>query len=361
MNLWSAKRWGARVRKRGEETWVDLKQPYALVGSDPRCDIQIGDSKLPPVVYFVVACGDRIEVWPTCPLAYPIWGRVSKNHVLMVGRSRIQFFFKDERDIDLGQEADLDDDSADVTQDSVLSLALQGGSVSEGQDAANPVEQSLPSATLILDWGRGPRYKSLNRNVSIIGEDHPSLIRLHNADLERCDQGIVCFGESVWLVELHPSRLSPNQPTIRRVCPGDESVLVGGIHLWVEGTNSLDLDKLKKSATSAGDSPATASVGATSPRGDAMNGGLIRRHDHAADVPRPQRRLTVGESQSEDDPECLTVTLTDRVLEAGVRKSLRRRVLKTAAIATLLILAVLLVVAILFMGMLPTIRAIYGY
>lgn len=367
MTLWSAKRWGARIRKKGEETWIDLNRPYALVGSDPRCDVQIGDSKLPGVVYLVVACGDRIEVWPTCPLAFPIWGRVSKNHVLMVGKSRIQFYFKDEgKETEFSHDAVQDDDSADITQDVAGSIQSGQGGRSAGKDGSAEVSaDALPNATLILDWGAGPRHKSLNRNVSILGEDHPSLIRLHHAELERCDHGVVCFGDDVWLIDLHPDRVGAGKSIIRQIHPGDRSVLVGGIHLWVEGSEPLDVTKLVKSRDKTGRGQGLAHSAPR--RGDVPSEGVsaappvspASTHRQPT-VDSASRRVAVVESTSHDEAESITMELTDRLLETNARKSFRRRLLKIAAISGLVTLAVAIVLAVLIWGVLPMVRAIYG-
>ncbi|MCS7466782.1 hypothetical protein NZK35_09020 [Stieleria sp. ICT_E10.1] len=367
MTLWSAKRWGARIRKKGEETWIDLNRPFALVGSDPRCDVQIGDSKLPGVVYLVVACGDRIEVWPTCPLAFPIWGRVSKNHVLMVGKSRIQFYFKDDGDeTEFTHHIADDDDSADITQDVAGSTRPAENRRSAGKDGSAEVSADvLPTATLILDWGSGPRHKSLNRNVSILGEDHPSLIRLHHADLERCDHGVVCFGDDVWLIELHPDRLGKSDSLIRQIRPGDKSVLVGGIHLWVEGSEPLDVKKLVKSRKKVG---RERSVPQPAPsRGEVSTAVVPAAPTTSSEAVRPSsaatiasRRVAVVESTSHDEAESITMELTDRLLETNARKSFRRRLLKISAISGLVTLAVAVVLAILIWGVLPMVRAIYG-
>lgn len=39
----------------------------------------------------------------------------------------------------------------------------------------------------------------------IIGDDHPSTIRLHQQNLQQCDHAVVSVGGSAWLVNLHPS------------------------------------------------------------------------------------------------------------------------------------------------------------
>lgn len=405
-NLWEAQRWGARVRTKGEERWIDLKKPFTLVGSDPRCDVQIGDSKLPSVVYLVVACGDRIEVWPTCPLAFPIWGRVSKNHVLLVGKCRIQFYFKEDQDADFSFAAGLEDDSADISQDNFEHQSPDARADNAGGSAASVSPEAIPTAKLILDWGRGPRHKSLNRNVSIIGEDHPSLIRLHHAELYRCDHGVICFGDDVWLIELHPERLAAGGPLIRKVNPGDPSALVGGIHLWVEGAEPIDLTALTKApiplgqmlvdeertatrslverrVSDAGQASASASSGMTAitlPDERLEESHTMARTDSADKPPAldnfglktvttgvvapesnvaAQRPVSAVRSTSHDQAEDITMELTDRLLETNARKSFRRRGIRLAAIIGLAILALVVVIGILVYGVMPIIRSIY--
>ncbi|MCA9139474.1 MAG: hypothetical protein KDB00_22025 [Planctomycetales bacterium] len=422
-NLWKAQRWGARVRAKGEERWIDLNKPFALVGSDPRCDVQIGDSKLPSVVYLVVACGDRIEVWPTCPLAFPIWGRVNKNHILLVGKCRIQFYFKEDQESDFSFVAELDDDSADISQDN-FEQDTSAASKNAGSHANVAVSsEAMPTAKLILDWGRGPRYKSLNRNVSIIGEDHPSLIRLHHADLYRCDHGVVCFGDDVWLIELHPDRAAANDPLIRQIRPGDPSALVGGIHLWVEGAEPVALESLTRSPEPVGRKPIEGpleevrepleesvanAVQSTMSQDDATATGpenavgpakaivqesysattpvspttaspeVTERVNSVPDVPQRamvtagtgviepesdsdiRRRVSTVERTSHDEAESITMELTDRLLETNARKSFRRRALKISGISALAIIAIGVVIGILAYGVMPIIRSIYG-
>ena len=366
MQLWSSKRWGARIRRKGEDQCIDLERPFALVGSDPRCDVQIGDSKLPSVVYLAVAFGDRIEVWPTCPLAFPIWGRVSKHQILLAGKSRIQFFMKD--DPKLMPEGELEDeDSLDISKDDAFGAGIELPDYQPppvhfgaGKTAIAP-----PTAQLILDWGSGPRPKALSRNVSIIGEDHPSLIRLHRAVLRQCDHGVVCYGDDVWLIDLHPERLAEDESVIRRVMPGDPSVWVGGIQLWVKGAEAIDLENLVRSVASqpAGhmDHP---EITVDAPASSRDVGIAIETEaeidERGANVAcGTDREVVRNGSASNDEVERLTMRLTDRMLETNARKAYRRRLIKITAIYVLAVLAVIVIVTILFMGVMPILRSIY--
>jgi hypothetical protein len=351
MDLWSANRWGARIRNKDESHWIDLNRPFALVGSDPRCAVQIGDSRLPAVVYLVVACGDRIEVWPTCPLAFPIWGRVKKNHVLLVGNSRIRFHFKEDDDQPAAGASFLrpDDEPEPVFGAGILP---RSNPEQDDDSVASAPHFSTPMARLILDWGSGPRHKSLNRNVMIIGEDHPSLIRLHGSELDRCSHGVVCIGHDVWLIDLHPERLAAGEEIIQHLIPGNPSILLGDVHVWVEGAEPVDPATLAKSEQPVDRGRSVAIVTSEREFGPPLARSLS---DHGTKM---HRVPSVGETD-EEEVENWTMDLTDRLLEKNARKSLRRRIFKVVALTLLSLMAMLVVAVVLVRGVLPIIRSIY--
>lgn len=346
MHLWSANRWGARVRRGDDDRWIDFDKPYALVGSHPRCDIVIEGSKLPEVVYLIVACGDRIEAWPTCPIAFPIWGRIHKAHVLLVGKSRIQFCLECEFKV-----------ASQGPNDSPIKMGLE---TDPSRDSVPP-----PTAGLILDWGSGPKRKTLNRNVSILGEDHPSLIRLHRANLERCDHGIICFGEDLWLVNLHPSRVRDGEPLLRHVPPTERSLCIGGVHLWSESSPPVNLERLTRSPQQRnvlGIRPSFMSDLDEEPSFDGERPSM----EDAAETEEGQKNSQIGalrtvhQGHDSEEMEKLTQQLSDRVLETSVRKSVRQRVLHGSMIGTLAVIALMIVLLILLWGVVPIIQTIYG-
>ncbi|MCO8122484.1 hypothetical protein NHH03_12115 [Stieleria sp. TO1_6] len=307
-----------------------------MVGSHPRCDIQIEDSRLPSVVYLVVIHYDRIEAWPTCPLAFPIWGRISKNHVLLVGKTRLQFFLKDD-----SPDTDVVEFESDLIEpvDAPLDVEQQLGT--------SPVpEIADPDADLVLDWGSGPKQKSLNRNISILGEDHPSLIRLHRAHLHRCDHGVVCFGEDVWLIDLHPEHLSEETPIIRHVRPGDPSVVLGGVHLWITGSEESDIDHLVKSARP---------IKSFEPLATTISDDDIE----TARTNTSEQNVAVVQAGSDDKVESLELALTERFLKKNAKQSFRRRALKFSAMTILSLAALSGIAVILTKGVLPMVRTIY--
>lgn len=358
--LWDAPTWKVRLRVQREERRIELDKPFALIGAHPRCDIRIEESKLPPVVYLVVACPDRIEVWPTCPLAFPVWGRVGKNHVLSIGRSRIRLAFAS-----MGKDSDFI-----ATEDEELSGGLRDDAEERSEIGPDEIARSEcpdPTARLILDWGKGPQYKSLNRNVTIIGEDHPSLIRLHNADLHRCDHGLVCFGSDVWLINLHPDRVPPDAPIVTRVAPRKQSHLVGGIHLWVEADERTDLGTLEHAITPPNggvfEEPANREA---PPATEAFaNEAGAESEDQSSEsgfvAPRPSGGRNPGRTAvSREGADVIMDDLTERLLETNARKAQRRQWFRVAGWAAVALFAVLSVVAILQFGVLPIVRSIYG-
>ncbi|WP_160167294.1 hypothetical protein [Rhodopirellula sp. SWK7] len=48
--------------------------------------------------------------------------------------------------------------------------------------------------------------RKILRSVTILGEDHPSILRARGRGMRRCDHAIVCQFDRVWLVDLNPSR-----------------------------------------------------------------------------------------------------------------------------------------------------------
>jgi hypothetical protein len=212
MHVWSAIRWGATVSTRGEKSWVELPKPYALIGSHPRCDIQISGNRIPSVAYLVVICADRIEAWPVCAIAFPVWGVIEESTQILVGKSRIQFV-------------------SEISPDWPQAKASQPG---DALNDAGPVISAapLPDASLFFDWGRGKREKPLNRRVSILGDDHPSLIRMRRVGLEQCDRGIVCLDRRVWMIELHPERISAEEPLVQRLDALEAPIELGRTKIW---------------------------------------------------------------------------------------------------------------------------------
>lgn len=289
MSLWQVNDWYAVVKRGPEQRKIALDRPIALIGGHEQCDVTIADRSA-AVAYIAVAYDRHIEIWPTCPLAFSLWGKIKRPETeLLIGRSRVSL----------------------------------GWSAAPG---ASTEMDWTPGADLIVDWGVGEKRRKISRPVSILGEDHPSVIRLHGTTLERCDQAIICFGETVWMVDLCTKRWDAGEPQVRKLIDSDPSVFVGGLHFWCASKSSADGIKRVKSAS---DRKSTAQLAAR---------------------------------MENTDPEVdqLTTRWTDRMLETTARRSEKVRIVKLVAFTVVMVAALVTVVLIIIQGIAPILRSIYG-
>jgi hypothetical protein len=150
------------------------------------------------VVYFACCFEDSIEVWPTAAIAFPRWGIIQPEHELLVGRHR---------------------------------LALYHPSV----DAAHPppLVNSRDLAAR-LTWGGRDHRKIFRRPVTILGESHPSILRLHGQGLYLCDTAAVAQNAQLWLVDLVPDRWPSGVTTVRHLATPDQAHRVGRVAIRLE-------------------------------------------------------------------------------------------------------------------------------
>ena len=196
--LWRSPPWRVRIQTADEEHWLEMQKPFALIGSHPRCDIQIGSAHTASVVYFACCFEDSIEVWPTAAIAFPRWGIVQPEHELLVGRHR---------------------------------LALHHPSV----DAAHPPPLYNPRALPVrLSWGGREHRKVFRRPVTILGESHPSILRLHGQGLYLSDTAAVAQDGDLWLVDLVPDRWASAATPVRHLATTDQTHRIGRVTIRLE-------------------------------------------------------------------------------------------------------------------------------
>ncbi len=361
INLWPAVRWGAMIREAGEERWCELPHPFALIGSDPRCDIVIAENRLPPVVYLAVLRGERIELWPLCAIAFPVWGPIKGKPQVMVGKSKLRFIREGE------------------PQWPAPGQNRPGDAINEVE--ALRLEVPGPNASLAMDWGGGTQLKPINRPVSILGEGHPSLIRLHGVGLRTCELGVVCVGAKIWVIQLNPSVLRPDEAVVRQLSQGGESTLIGDLHLWanesgektlrtfgqplmrspfpVAASRSAEAALAARPPYSSAAVPRPAgpfsTVPAEAPR--AADGSLA-----AAGTVRSGQELYVQLGQAVPqtlDADQFATTFTDRLLEKTGRRAFRENLLKWSISLLLMFCALFAIGYILIRGILPIVDAIF--
>ena len=291
MAIWQVNEWYSLVKRGPEQRKIALSRPFALIGGHDECDVTINERHAADVAYIAVAYASHIEVWPTCPLAFSMWGRIKRPETeLLIGKSRVS----------LGWES-------------------EAGSAS--------LEDWRPGADLIIDWGDGERRRQITRPVSILGNDHPSVIRLHGTALERCDQAVICLGETIWMVDLCASRWE-NGPNWREMREGDPSVFVNGLHFWCASkTNSEPSKKRLKSRT---------------------------------DQKASRDKLHILMDNSDPEADELTSLWTDQLLETTARRGERLKLLKTIAFSAIAIGALGAVAFIILGGIAPILHSIYG-
>ena len=174
----------------------------ALIGGHERCDARVGGSRGPDIAYLVCAFRESVEVWPLAPIAFPRWGIIQPHQELLVGSHRI------------------------TVEHPCVRLN-------------SPMKTELPSLAVstTLFWDARPHPKIFRRQVTILGEAHPSVIRLHGRGLHSCDHAAIVQDGQLWLVDLVPERwgTSETAPVQRLGAPG-ASGQVGNIMMRMVGT-----------------------------------------------------------------------------------------------------------------------------
>ncbi len=192
---WQAPPCRIRIIDDAEDRWVELERPYALIGSHRCCDIQIGgSSSIPPVAYFVCCLPDSVEVWPTAAIAFPRWGAIRPDVELLVGQSRITVHHPN---VDLNNTAQLP-----FLSDSIIDTSMT--------------------------WPGKSITKSFRRPVTIVGDTHPSVLRLHGRGMHKCHFAAVTSGETLWMVNISPTNLTHEQ-RVRSLTQAGDSTRCGDV------------------------------------------------------------------------------------------------------------------------------------
>ncbi len=184
---WSAPPCRVRVDDGSKVTWIDLKRPYALIGSHSCCTLRIRGAHVPEVAYFLCCLRDRVEIWPTAAIAFPRWGEIGPDLQVVLGPCSLTFH---------------------------LAKALPGRNQPGSFLADCEIETRL-------SWPGQDFPKTFRRPVTVIGDDHPSVLRLHGRGLTRCHYAAVVQDESAWLVDLSARRMQRSVRVRRFHQPGE--------------------------------------------------------------------------------------------------------------------------------------------
>ncbi|TWT54690.1 hypothetical protein Pla22_23400 [Rubripirellula amarantea] len=181
--LWESSGYRVKVVINGVTSWIVPDRPYVLIGSADHCDITLeGAGKVPPVAYIVCCLRDRIEVWPTSAIAYSRWGALKPNDTIQVVNALVSVR------LDSAETEFADDDPApaDSTRTEVLTAEL---------------------ACLNKKVVR----KRFRRSVTIIGDRHPSTLRVRGQGLHRCHFAAVAQDSKIWIIDLSVGDQLPSQ------------------------------------------------------------------------------------------------------------------------------------------------------
>jgi hypothetical protein len=268
--LWEADSYRIRVIHGDSESWITPSQPFALIGAAQCCDVKlVGSKNLPQVAYFICCLRDRIEAWPTAAIAFPRWGVVSPEMELLVGHFRITVHRDDP-----------------VTKDAT-----------EEEVNAEVIQTRLTANKRTLN-------KKLKRSVTIIGDGHPSMLRLRDQGLDQCHFAAVAQDSQLWIVNVAGQSLTLNERVQILRKPGDTARMAD---LSIELSPKQKEDSLAESSTQAS----------------------------------PELSQQIGDSEKKkrafnEDGDELSAVLTNRLINKS--KSLKRRIV----FATTLVLAIAL-------------------
>ncbi|PAY16625.1 hypothetical protein CKO51_25980 [Rhodopirellula sp. SM50] len=336
MHYWPSTRWSFSSRRKNDESWIELPLPFALIGAHDRCQVHVEYKRLPAVVYFAVVCGSRVEVWPLCGIAFPIWGRIKSDTQLLVGKHRLS----------LMSDADPNWTSPTVAAERT---AEETEAIGHHSTDAAPAD-----AALVMDWGTGEQTRRLSRQVTILGEGHPSSMRMHGLGLRVCELGIVCVGKRVWAVQLNPDSLPDGDPMVRELVPGGESIWIGNVHLWANQIGS-------RAERRFGEPPSDATVAVETPAAVNTNSQGVKRPIVMVDQPhrRPISSITRSTPQS-NDTDRVASEFTDRLLQKNEKRANRQNLIKWGVTGGLLLAAISVAGYVLIQGVLPIFKAIYS-
>ncbi len=176
--LWSSSPWSIIVRKQDAEQHYAPLLPYARIGSHPGCEIQLDDPRLPAVAYLACVIDERIEVWPVAPISLPRWGTLPSDEGIWLGGQQVTFHCQTRGHGEPEDESSRSHSAALQPQPNHPDLAVVG---------------AVRRLTL-----------PLQRAVTIVGNEHPSVARIRGAGLQRCHAAVVSVNEGLWYLPLCP-------------------------------------------------------------------------------------------------------------------------------------------------------------
>lgn len=364
MDYWASSRWKISVSTGGEIHWIEPTHPFVLVGAHPCCEVRILDKRVPDVAYIACCFIDSVEVWPVCPIAFARWGIAEPQHELLVGRSRVSMYHP----------------------------AHAGWEVAAPDERTQPVsveEPKLPEIT--LEWGGKPRPKQLHRRVTLLGQDHPSTLRMYGQGMRRCDHAVVAVDQWLGVIRIHPNERDAVADLVQRVSEGDPPIQIGKVGFCIGTPDSTKQPVTKRPIQQMPQfeqqqAPAQAIVPVTKPAA-ARDGRKTQPQIPASDTGKRPARKKPGRSPKANtnraqagkadqirskgsgareavkrasDPDELTSRVTDRLMSIDQAKFNKRRIVVQSLCTSAFVIAGLVLAYILFTAILPLIAELRG-
>ncbi|MCG8651005.1 MAG: hypothetical protein MI861_14295 [Pirellulales bacterium] len=254
---WDAPACRVRMVTGSNESWIDLERPFALLGSHPCCDLRVGgSSSIPPLAYFICCLQNCIEVWPTAAIAFPRWGAVGPGTELLVGQSRITLHHPC------------------VHSNNIPMLPFL-------RDCVIETSMTWPGKTIA---------RNFRRPVTLIGETHPSTLRLHGRGLDCCHFAGVVAQYKLWMVDLSLQQIDPRE-RVRCLSERGDTMTIGDVSVellaarMIEPGPEENTEKAEKAAD-----PANVPASASEMRQTSQSETVDKPEQANATSPHPQQQ-----------------------------------------------------------------------
>lgn len=178
IDFWEAPPWTICIESRSSDASpliLHPERPFVLIGAAEHCDIQLSEPQLPPVAYLVCCFRETVEVWPTAAIAFPRWGVLRAGQSFVVGRSRVSI-----------HHPSMNNECEQVQCES-----------GEKDDSAKNVDMPIG-----MYWNGKKKSLRLKRAVTLMGSDHPSMLRIQGQCLEPSDHALVSIDDSLWMIDV---------------------------------------------------------------------------------------------------------------------------------------------------------------
>jgi pSer/pThr/pTyr-binding forkhead associated (FHA) protein len=201
--FWTNVPWEVVVAGAGEPRRIELKQPFALVGSGDECDVILPDSRLPARCFVALLSDSGLVGASLVRRSIARFLPMNATRGIRVGRFRVQF--------------------------ELTTLAIAGGC---DQTCALPTTDFTPE----IRWRIGGRKKYaqlIGGKPLLFGRRKPSRLQIDDSAVSSIHGVIYQHAEHLWLIDLHSTngtRINGHRVRCASLLPG-QSFTVGGTRL----------------------------------------------------------------------------------------------------------------------------------